>query len=74
MKAYFDRTNPVFLSPNPSFEGVEVEVPGIVFNVLASREETQRRMAEAIDNAGAPEDSAQTLADLYVDLLEAERG
>lgn len=72
MKAYFDRTEPYYLVREPSFDAVEVEVPAYVLNLLDSRKATLVQIEEAIDIAGAPEDSAQYLADLFVDLLDTE--
>ena len=72
MKAYFDRTEPYYLSREPTFDGVPVEVPSIVLDILDSRKATLVRIEDEIDNGGSVEDSAQTLTDLFVDLLESE--
>ena len=72
MKAYFDRTEPYFFSREPTFDGIAVEVPAAVLNILTSRKATLLLMDEAITNAAAPEDSAQDLADTFVDLLTSE--
>jgi hypothetical protein len=72
MKAYFDRTEPYYLCREPQFDGNPVEVPEAIFELLESRKATLVRMEEAIENAGAPEDSAQELADLFVELITGE--
>ncbi len=74
MRAYFDRTEPYYLSLEPTFDGVEVEVPSKVMDLIDARKRTLVLLEEAIEAAGAPEDSAQDLADLFVDLLEGENG
>ena len=72
MKAYFDRTEPYYLSREPTFDGNEVEVPEAVLNVLDSRKATLVLLEDAIDAGGSPEDSAQGLCDMFVALLESE--
>jgi hypothetical protein len=72
MKAYFDRTEPYYFAREPQFDGNPVEVPERILDVLDGRKRTLLLMEEAIENAGAPEDSAQNLTDYFVDLLEAE--
>ncbi len=72
MKAYFDRTEPYYLKREPSFDGIEVEVPEWVLNLLDSRKNTLFLIEEAIDQAGAPEDTAQKTTDLFVSLLNGE--
>jgi hypothetical protein len=72
MKAYFDRTEPYYFTREPQFDANPVEVPEFILEVLESRKATLVSMEEAIENAGAPEDSAQDLTDLFVDLISAE--
>ena len=72
MKAYFDRTEPYYLAREPSFDGNGVEVPERILNLLDSRKGTLVLMENAIEEAGSPEDSAQDLTDLFVDLLDSE--
>jgi len=72
VKAYFDRTEPYYLSRDPSFDGIEVEVEERVLNLLDSRKGTLVLMENAIEEAPAPEDSAQSLTNLFVELLDAE--
>lgn len=67
MQYYFDRTNPLFLSQDASFEAVRVDVtPEFAQFVLEFQSilEDVRRMA---DVSGAPEDSAQQLAEYFQD-------
>jgi hypothetical protein len=72
VKAYFDRTEPYYLTRDPSFDGIQVEVEERVLNLLDSRKATLVLMENAIEEAPAPEDSAQDLTDLFASLLEAE--
>jgi hypothetical protein len=72
VKAFFDRTEPYYLSREATFDGIEVEVPENILNLLDSRKGTLVVMEDSIEESGAPEDSAQTLADLFVDLLNSE--
>ena len=72
MKAYFDRTEPYYLTREPSFDGNEVEVDESILNILDSRKATLVQIEDAIENAGAPEESAQELADTFVALLNSE--
>lgn len=73
MKAYFDRTVKYYLTREPSFEAVQVEVDEQILDLIAGRGHTLIQMQEAIENAGAPEDSAQELTNLFVALLESEK-
>ncbi len=72
MKAYFDRTEPYYLAREPSFDGIPVEVPERILNLLDSRKKTLGFLENAIELAGAPEDSGQDLADYLVELLDKE--
>ncbi len=72
MKAYFDRTEPYYLMREPSFDGIPVEVPEEVLDLLDNRKLTLVLLEAAIEEAGAPEDSAQDLTDTLVKLLEIE--
>ncbi len=72
MRAYFDRTEPYYLAREPSFDGVEVEVSEEILNLLDNRKLTLEIIESFIEQAGAPEDSAQDLADTLVSLLEGE--
>ena len=72
MKAYFDRTEPYYLTREPSFDGIPVEVSEVILNVLDARKGTLKLMEEAIDESGAPEDCGQDLTDLLVGLIEQE--
>jgi hypothetical protein len=72
MKAYFDRTEPYYLSREPTFDGIEVDVPERIFNVLDSRKATLVKIEDAIYNGGSPEDTAQDLADMLVALVAEE--
>ena len=72
MKVFFDRTEPFFLTEEQQFDGIEVEVPDGFLERIKSRKETDLVMQEAILEAGAPEDSAQELANLLVNLVSTE--
>jgi len=70
--AYFDRTEPYYLTREQQFEGNPVEVPESFLNLLDSRKATLVVLEEAIAIGGAPEDSAQELTDLLLALVTAE--
>lgn len=72
MKAYFDRTEPYYLSREPTFDGNPVEVAENILNLLDSRKATLVQMEDFIENETAPEDSAQRLTDAFVSLIETE--
>jgi hypothetical protein len=72
MKAYFDRTEPYYLSREPTFDGNEVEIDERLLNVLDSRKATLVLMEDAIEAGGAPEDTAQSLTDMFADLVSEE--
>ena len=72
MKAYFDRTEPYYLTREPSFDGKPVEVAESILNLLDSRKDTLVKMEDFIENETAPEDSAQRLTDAFVSLLDTE--
>ncbi len=72
MRAFFDRTEPYYLTREPSFDGVPVEVAEEVLDLLDTRKLTLVLMEAAIEEAGAPEDTAQNLSDTLVKLLETE--
>jgi len=72
VKAYFDRTKTYYLSKEPSYDGVQVDVAEKILDVLQDRQDTIELMELAIIDAGAPEDSAQDLTDTFVDLLATE--
>lgn len=74
MKAYFDITEPYYLSREPTFGGVPVEVPSWVLDMLDDRKATLAKVDEQIHQSSAPEESAQDLCDFFVELLEAENG
>ena len=73
MKAYFDRTEPYYYTREPQFDGNPVEVPEGILDMLDQRKKSLVLIEEAIENAGAPEDSAQSLSDLFVGLLYHEQ-
>ncbi len=71
MKAYFDPTEPYYLSREPTFDGRPVDVPELLLQVLESRKATLKEIEDLIDSV-ALDDEAQTVADRFVDLLEEE--
>ena len=73
MKAYFDRTEPYYLTREPSFDGNPVEVEERILDLLDSRKLTLALMEDFIENETAPEDSAQRLTDAFVGLLAGEK-
>lgn len=73
MKAYFDRTEPYYFSRKPTFDGNPVEVDEEVLEVLESRKTTLVEIEKHIELVGAPEETAQELADTFVALLKEEK-
>ncbi len=71
MKAYFDRTEPYYLTREPTFDGKPVEVSEAILDLLDSRKATLVVMEELIDSV-ALDDEAQSVTDTFVDLLEEE--
>ena len=65
MKVYFDRTLPMFLSEESTFDGHLVDIDEEVGNIVLTFGRVLKLMEEHIYNAGAPEDSAQELADTF---------
>lgn len=72
MKAFFDRTEPYYLTREGSFDAVPVDVPEGILTMLDGRKKTLVAMEIAIELSGAPEDSAQDLTVLFVNLLTSE--
>ena len=72
MLAYFDRTEPYYLTKEQQFDGNPVEIPEGVIEMLDRRKVTLEKMEEAIFSESGPEDSAQRLADLFMELLNEE--
>lgn len=64
MKIYFDRHLPLYLTPEAGFDSYPVDVPDTVAKVIAALVVALEEMRIAVDAAGAPEDSAQDLADI----------
>lgn len=71
MKAFFDKTEPYYLSREPTYDGHPVEVSQQVLNMLDSRKATLVLVEEVLDEV-ALDDEAQTVTDMFVDLLEKE--
>ena len=74
MKAYFDRTAPLFIVKEPSFDAIAVEVPESVIAFVEKVAGVIKDVDAAIDVASAPEESAQDLADLLTDLISGPNG
>lgn len=72
MQVFFDRTEPFFLTAEQQFDGIAVEVPEGFLEKIQGRKATDKAIQDAILEAGAPEDSAQDLANLFVSLVEEE--
>lgn len=72
MRVFFDRTEPFFLTEEQQFDGIPVVVPDGFLARIQRRKDTDLAMQDAIMEAAAPEDSAQTLADLFVRLVDLE--
>ncbi len=75
---YFDRTAPMLLTTEASFDGIEVDVPEGAALFAHDMGGLLKAMQVEIEDSGAPEDSNQALADMYVigiaALLEKHNG
>jgi hypothetical protein len=65
MNIYFNRTAPLFLTAQDGFDSYPVAVPETVGKVVEAMTSALIEMEAAVYAAGAPEDSAQELADLF---------
>lgn len=63
MRAYYDRTQPLFLCGDASFDGVPVEAPESMVTFLRTLREIQIRLQDTADFGGAPEDIGQQFID-----------
>ena len=66
MKLYFDRTLPMFLAEDPTFDGHAVEVDDRIASLVLLLGDAISAVYLKIDLAGAPEDTAQELADGFM--------
>ena len=66
MKVFFDRTSPFYIVEEDSFHAVPVEIDEVVVVNIRSLRQLFLTMDEAVDAAGAPEDTAQELTDIFV--------
>ena len=72
MQVKFDRTAPLFLLPmdaEDAFDGVVVELNSGDVEAILNIGAAVAAVHAAIGNAGAPEDSAQDLADYFIEQL-----
>lgn len=67
MRAYFDRTQSLFLAREASFDGVPIEAPEKMVIFLEELRKIDVRLKEKADFAGAPEDIGQGFIDELVD-------
>ena len=67
MKAYFDRTAPLFLTRERNFDGYPVEVPEEILLFTEYMNRLIGKINKEILIVGAPEDSAEYLSDIFVD-------
>ncbi len=65
MTIYFDRTLPLFLTDESTFDGIAVNITGDAVQFVMDIRELQEQIAVAIDVSGAPEDYNQELADMF---------
>lgn len=72
MNVYFDRTAPLFIVEEPSFDAVAVEVPESTLTYVKTAAAILVKMQHAIDNAPAPEESAQNLANILTFLINGD--
>jgi hypothetical protein len=65
MQYYFDRTAPLFLTQNPGYDAVPVAVNPDFAQFVLELEGAVEKVKDNFNNFGAPEDSAQELAELF---------
>lgn len=69
MIAYFDRTAALFLVREQTFDAYPVEVPAGIVEFTEMINALAAMILAKAEYEGAPEDSAQLLADLFVEGL-----
>jgi hypothetical protein len=70
MKAYFDRTLPMYLSPEPTFDGNAINIPEYVLQVCDDLNKLKEDMVLLFDELPAPEECAQEAADILASKIE----
>ncbi len=65
MSIYFDRTLPLFLTDEPTYNGVAVDVDVDSLQMVIDLNALVKQMAEAITETGSPEDYNQELAEMF---------
>ena len=63
---YFDVTRPLYLSREPSFDGVPVQIEDDIVDFIEDLTTLLLTMQGRIYEAGAPEDYAQKLAESFI--------
>ena len=67
MKVYFDRTKPFYLTDEPGFYGVEVDVSDIALTNITALNALKMEMELRIRDAASPERANQELAEYFVE-------
>lgn len=70
MRAYFDRTKPLYLAKDASFDGVPVEAPENMVLLLEELRKIEMRLRDKADFGGAPEDIGQKVIDELVSQID----
>ena len=63
MKYYFDRTTPLFIQPEPTFDGYEVQMDGDIAQFLLELRDIFESVNRKANDTGAPEDHVQEWAE-----------
>lgn len=69
MQYYFDRTAPLFITQNPSYDAIPVTVNPDFAQFILELEGAVEQTKDNFNNFGAPEDSAQDLVNLFEDYV-----
>jgi hypothetical protein len=65
MKAYFDRNLYLYISREPTFDGIPVEVDEQVVTAVTHMRRLEESIEQMIDESAAPEESNQAICDEF---------
>ena len=69
MKYYYDRTAPLLIVAEPSFDAVPVEIEEGFGGFIVGLGNILQEMEQLTSTEGSPEDSGQRLAELFQDKI-----
>jgi len=70
MTVYFNRDLPLFLSSEPNYNGIAVDVSDKYLQLIEDIRVVIQAVDVEITNTGSPEDYNQSLADIFVEGLQ----